>query len=183
MKMKTLGELMIPLDKYPHINHRATVGEAIDVIAKTSLDTGGLKSLPRMLLVFDDIDQLVGLLRRRDILRGLEPESLSHPAEKYRTKFFNAPEEPDPNLVEFFFERTLAGLKERALHPVTDIMVPPVAWVDYDDHISKGIFEMVNEDVSLLPVILDKRVVGVVRTVDLLQELHRMLTESEGGDD
>ena len=176
MEMKTMGELMIPLEQYPHINHRATLREAIEVIIKMQLDHEGVKSLPRMLLVFDDINQLVGLLRRRDILAGLEPETQTTQTASYQRRLFDVA--PDPNLAEIFFEKSVASLREMASRPVTDVMIPPIVWVEYGDHLSKGMFEIVSNDVSLLPVIRDKRVVGVVRTVDLLREVHRLIKRS-----
>ena len=54
---------------------------------------------------------------------------------------------------------------------VKDFMIPIKATVEYGDHIMKAISEMVDQNVSLLPVLDDDNVVGVVRSVDVLNEI------------
>jgi predicted transcriptional regulator len=43
--------------------------------------------------------------------------------------------------------------------------------VQSDDHILRIIHEMIENDLSLIPVLREGRVVGVVRSVDLLNEI------------
>ena len=43
--------------------------------------------------------------------------------------------------------------------------------IDYDDHIMKAIYEMVDQNTSLLLVRKDDDIVGVVRSVDVLSEI------------
>ena len=50
-------------------------------------------------------------------------------------------------------------------------MIPIRATVNHDDHIMKAICEMVDRDTSLLPVLKDGNVIGVVRSVDVLAEI------------
>ncbi len=174
MKIKTMGDIMLPLEEYPFINHRDTLLTAIEELDKSQmLDNDGRCSMPRVLLVFDDINQLVGTVRRRDILRGLEPKFLSGRPMTYREKLFDVA--PDPNLTEIFSERIVGGMRERVKLPVTEVMAPVEMWVDYEDRLGKAIYEMVGRDIHLLPVIKGDRVVGVVRTVDLLSEIHRLI--------
>ena len=76
MPTKHAKDIMIPLNKYPHIPHTLTLREAVAEMELSVVEVGGLKSLPRALLVFDDDQQLLGVVRRRDILRGLDPSPL-----------------------------------------------------------------------------------------------------------
>ena len=76
MATKRAGDVMIPLEKYPHIPHWFTIRQAVAEMKKSVLEIGGQKSLPRSLLVFDEKYHLLGTVRRRDILRGLEPKFL-----------------------------------------------------------------------------------------------------------
>ncbi len=171
MKVKTLGEIMIPLEEYSHINHRATLREASEAFIKAQItDKAGRKSLPRKLLVFDDIHQLVGFVRRRHILLGLEPPFLANRSLIYREGLFDM--DVDPNLTEMFYEKIISGMREKADAPVTYVREPIVRWLNYDDHIAKGIFEIVRHDVSLMPIVKGEKVVGVVRTVDLFSEVY-----------
>jgi predicted transcriptional regulator len=50
-------------------------------------------------------------------------------------------------------------------------MIPIKVTIDHDDHIMKAIYELVDQNISLLPVLKDDNVVGVVRSVDVLNEI------------
>ena len=55
-------------------------------------------------------------------------------------------------------------------------MVPIKATIPYDDHIMKVIYEMVDQNTSLLPVLKGDNLVGAVRSVDLLNDIAIMIT-------
>ena len=168
---KTAGELMIPLDKYPHIPYWFTLRQAMAEITNSEIEIDGQKSLPRIILVFDEKYRLMGMARRRDIMRGLEPEFLSKGSADYSKKLFDV--EVDPNLSEISYDRLLKTLRERAETPISTVMVPIAKTVNHDDHITKIIYEMVSSDLSLLPVLKDDKVAGVVRSVDVFREIAR----------
>ncbi|RJP67045.1 MAG: CBS domain-containing protein [Candidatus Abyssobacteria bacterium SURF_17] len=173
IKAKRAGEIMIPLENYPHIQKSTTIRDVIALMEKSQIEVEGRKSLPRVVLVFDEANQLVGWVRRRDILRALEPSFLSGKPMDYRKKLFDV--RMDPNLAELSYEKTLEGLQKRANQPVSDVMLPVAETIDYDDHIMKVIYEMVDNNLSLLPVLKEGRVVGVVRSVDALHEVAQIL--------
>jgi predicted transcriptional regulator len=54
-------------------------------------------------------------------------------------------------------------------------MVPIKATINHDDHIMKAIAELVEHNTSLLPVIQDGSVVGVLRSVEVLNEIAAIL--------
>ena len=54
-------------------------------------------------------------------------------------------------------------MREGADRLVGDFMIPIPATIDYEDHLTKAIYEMVDQNTSLLPVLKDGKVVGVVR--------------------
>jgi predicted transcriptional regulator len=56
-----------------------------------------------------------------------------------------------------------------------EYLIPIKATVDYDDHIMKAMCEMVDENTSLLPVVRNESVVGIVRSVDVLNEIAQIL--------
>jgi predicted transcriptional regulator len=176
MKMTRAGDLMIPLEKYPHIPHWFTLKQAMVEMENSELDIAGKKSLPRVILVFDEKYQLVGLLRRRDILRGLEPEFLLEKPLEYRKKLFDV--KVDPQLSEISYDHILEGVRSRANRTVSEVMIPVAGTADFNDHIVKVVYEMNANKFSLLPVLKDGRVVGVVRTVDVFREFAKMVLES-----
>jgi len=173
LKAMRVGEIMIPLEQYPHVCDTCTLGEAITRMETSQLEVGGRRSLPRLLLVFDSDEQLVGLVRRRDVLRGLEPRFLQERPPEYQRRLFEV--EVDPNLLELSSDHLIAGMKERAERPVRSVMVSDVVTIDYDDHIMKAIFEIVTHDITALPVVKDGRVVGVVRTVEVFHEVAKLV--------
>jgi CBS-domain-containing membrane protein len=162
-------DVLIPIDQYPHIPYWFTLRQAMMLIETSELERDGRKSLPRVVLVFDEKYQLMGMVRRRDILRGLEPDFLSQKPISYRRKLFDV--KVDPNLSEISFDKIIFGVRERAERPVSEVMIPIEATVDYEDHIVKVIYEMNQHDLSILPVLRDNKVVGVVRTVDVFHEI------------
>ncbi len=164
---------MVPLERYPCIPDSLTLGDAITKMTVQILNTKEL-SLARVALVFDEeFNDLLGMLRRRDIMRGLEPRFLVSGSLKYRRKLFDV--DIDPNLSELSYDRMIAHIRKRANRLVRQFMVPIKVTINHDDHIMKAVYEMVDQNVSLLPVLKGKRVVGVVRSVDVLGELALML--------
>ena len=169
MNKKLVRDIMVPLDDYPCIPETLTLRDAISEMAVQILRKGQL-SLPRVALVFDDsISDLRGLLRRRDIMRGVEPRFLVGGSLDYRRKLFDV--EIDPNLSELSYDKIIARIRKRADCLVREFMIPIKANIDHDDHIMKAMSEMVDQNTSLLPVLKNNSVVGVLRSEDLLGEL------------
>lgn len=172
-EMRTVGEVMVPLEQYPCVRDNTTLREAVEVIESTQLEVALRKSLPRVLLVYDEIGVYVGYVRRRDIMRGLEPRFLVSKPLEYRKKLFDVA--VDPNLSELSYDHVIKGIREQAGRPVSDVMNPIRATINADDHVIKAIYEMVLLDLNLLPVLEDGQVVGVVRSVDVFHELAQLL--------
>ena len=138
MEMKRAGDIMIPLDKYPHIPYWFTLRQATVELENSEVEIGGRKSLPRVILIFDEKYNLMGMARRRDILRGLEPEFLlGRPVESRKTLF---DVKVDPNLSELSYDKLLEGIRRQAERKISEVMRPIVATVDYEDHLIKVIF-------------------------------------------
>jgi predicted transcriptional regulator len=170
---KRAGDLMIPLDHYPHIPYWFTLRQAMAEIENTQIEVEGQKSLPRIVLVFDEKYNLMGMIRRRDILKGLQPDYVSAKSDNTR-KLFNI--EVDPNLMEMSYDILIKNLMERAEQTVSKVMIPITHTIDYEDHIMKVVHEMVTYNLSLLPVLCVGEVVGVVRSVDVFHEIaHHIL--------
>ncbi len=175
MGTRRVGEIMIPLEDYPHLPVWASIRETVEIFHRTELEVRGRKSLPRIVLLFDLDGSVAGSVRRRDLMRGLEPKFLVSQPLEYRQKLFNV--EADPNIAELLFDKVVKGILEQVDRPVTDIMRPIEKTIDYDDHIIKAIYEMVNNSLSILPVVRDDTVEGVIRTVDVFNELAELITK------
>jgi predicted transcriptional regulator len=170
---KKAEDIMVPLDKYPCVTHKATIREAVEIMENTSYQVDGYKFQPRAALVFDFRHRLLGIIRRRDLLWGLEPKFMRNKRMEYNKKLFDI--DTDLNLLEMTHDKLLKGMKSRAELPVKDIMISIKATVNHDDHIVKVISELVSTNVSIIPVIKDDTVVGVVRTIECLHEMAKLL--------
>jgi CBS domain-containing protein len=175
MIAKRAGEIMIPLDQYPHIPHWFTLRQAIAELRASEIEVRGRKSLPRTVLVFNKTYELLGIVRRRDILRGLEPSFLTGETVVHPRQLFDV--SVDPNLSDLSSERMAKSFREQAERPVSDVMWPITVTLDYDDNLMRIIYQMVKNDLSLVPVLKDGGVVGVVRSVDVLHEVSDIVLE------
>jgi CBS domain-containing protein len=171
--VKRVEEIMIPVASYPSVRDTATLREAMAVIESARLEVERRTSLPRALLVFDEIHVAVGYVRRRDIMRGLEPSWLVSRPLEYRRKLFDVA--VDPNLSELSFDRVVGAIRAQADRPVRDVMRAIETTVDADDHLIKVVSEMVSLNLALIPVLRDRQLVGVVRSVDVFHELARLV--------
>jgi len=157
---KKVKDLMIPLEDYPHIPYWFTLRQAMAIVREAAVKFEGTFE-PRAVLVFDEKYQLMGILTLRDIIRGLEPRFL------HETNLVKA----DPSLTVLMGDLFGPGLKEASQKPVSEVMSPIKVTVQGSDPIAKAIFLMIKEDVGMMPVIQDKKVMGMVRLSDLFKEI------------
>ncbi len=178
MWQKTVGDVMIPLDKYPHILYRDTLLQAMEKIQNAVIvSSSGQNSLPRVLLVFEEDYTLVGMVRRRDILKGLEPKFLVRKSLKARKKLFDGSE--DHQFSKIDYKKILRGVLDNAERPVSEVAMPIQASINYYDHIFKAVYEMNEFKLSQLPVLKDGLVVWVIRTVDVFSEIANELLKED----
>lgn len=173
------SEVMIPIQRYPFATPECTLRDAIALFRDPLFDIrsrSGRLSLPRVLLVIEGGRDLVGMVRRRDILSGLEPGFLRSEPQDSRLRLFSVP--GDPELAELSLGGLEAAMKRRADRPVRQIMQPIGPMADAGDHLFKIITEMVDSNVSLIPVLQNGVVVGVVRSVDVLYEVSKFILPS-----
>ncbi len=147
---KRVKDLVIPLSDYPHMPYWGTLKEAIvqlNVAFRSGHDT---------VLVFDEAYKLVGMLRQRDILKGLEPKFARHYEEG----------------VPIFWDDLLkSGSEKRLARPIKEFMSEATATIDAEDSILKASHIMLIEDTYLLPVVEGGKLIGVVNMGDLFHEI------------
>jgi CBS domain-containing protein len=171
MEIARVKDVMIPLDQYPHVPHWFTIGQTLEKMSSVQFDVGGRKSLPRVALVFNEAYDLLGMVRRRDILRGLDPAFLASFLRPRGRRFFAKKEMP----LEVRYQKIVSGIRLRIDRPVTDVMSPIRGTIQHDDTLIRAIYTMVYHDVSIVPVLENQEVVGVVRTVELVLALEKLL--------
>lgn len=175
MEIKRAGEIMVSLDKYPHIPYWFTLRQAMAEMEHAEFEIGGKKCPSRVLLVFDEKYQLLGTVRRRDILRGIEPDFLSTLLIDERKKLFDV--KSNPTLKQISLDKLKNSIQERVKRPVSDVMKLIKVTADYEDYIIKVIYEMVDNNTSVIPVLKNNQVVGVVRSEDVFHEVANLLLD------
>jgi CBS-domain-containing membrane protein len=164
---------MIDLDRYPHALDTQTLWDAVELLQKAQIDFGGHVSMPRVVLVFDAENHFLGMARRRDILRGLEPEFHQDFVELHPEAHFSA--EIDPNLSDLIGEADSERLRARLDKPLRDVVREMPANVAVDDSLMKVVRELVGKDTHIAAVLDDSQVVGVVRSLDVLRAVTKGL--------
>lgn len=174
MKIKQVKEIMVPMETYPHIPYWFTLRQAIVEMEPSVFDSNANRSLSRMsLLVFDEKYQLLGMVRRRDLMRGLDPEALQSVSLDFHKKLPHP--EQDSSSQKPFFDRLVKTIQERAESLISDVMLPIKATVDHEDSIIRVVYEMVENDLSFVSVLQDKEVVGIVCIEDVFHEMARLV--------
>jgi CBS-domain-containing membrane protein len=173
METKRASDLMIPLSGYPHMPYWFTLRQAMATLRSSRIEVEGKVSLPRAFLVFNEAYELLGVVRRRDILRGLEPRFLERKRRGHPRKLFEV--KADPDYLELSDGKVTSQIRERAERPVGEVMQPIKVTLEHDDHLMKIIYEMVENNLSMIPVLRDGSVVGVVRSVDVLDEVSKLV--------
>jgi|GEM_PF-319429 len=157
---KKVKDLMIPLEDYPHIPYWFTLRQAMAIVREAAIKFEGTFE-PRAVLVFDEKYQLMGMLTLRDVVRGLEPRFAE---DKGLIK-------SDPSLAVLVGDMFGPGMKEASQKPVSEVMSPIKVTVNGDDPITKALFLMIKENVGMMPVLQDNKVVGMVRMNELFKEI------------
>ncbi|MDJ0938690.1 MAG: CBS domain-containing protein [Woeseiaceae bacterium] len=166
---RTAREVMVPLDEYPHAFEHQSLRDAVRLLDTAQIRFNNTTSMPRILLVFDDMNRLVGMARRRDILGGLEPAydpelDSTHPEAHFKTEI-------DPNLTDLAGDENPERLRRKLDRTLSEVVRELEGQVDVDDSIMKVVRELVGKDTHIAAVLDDGQVIGVVRTLDVLRTL------------
>ena len=169
MTSKRAGEIMLPLDRFPHIPYWFTLRQAMAELNGVGPDRN-LRCPCGIVLVFSAQNQLMGMLHAHDILRGLRPRMTAGTSPNRADKPFDV--EVDPNLFRFYeYERALGALPEQIERPVVDFMQALATTVSVDDDLLQAAYLMIHEGLDHVPVLQGDRIVGLVSALDALRHI------------
>lgn len=164
---------MVKLTDYPHIPYWMTVRDAIAMIHSVYDKKFGLGE-NRMILVFDQSYQLMGVLRLRNLLIGIEPKFLR----KEEKSPYQGLRHSDYASLSALVEGTFTSkCKEEAAKPVSEVLTPIIATVDVNDSAAKAAFIMLQTDINLVPVMDGEKIAGVLRMSDVFNEFTKIVIE------
>ena len=155
-------DILVPLSEYPNIRDTATLRDAFAVLH----DAYASGKRYRHILVLDGSGHLVGLLGIRDILHGIFPDYLRTGEHHH----FEGPHAEFPALTLIWQETYATKSKEAASKLVKSFMDKVRATIKPDAPLTLAAYLMVINDISILPVVDDGHVVGVIRMVDVFNQ-------------
>jgi CBS domain-containing protein len=163
---KTVKDSTILLERYPHIQETQTLHDGVQVIQSfTHGENNRLKYSE--LLVINDQNQLVGRLTLQDILQGLDKRLVAVP----KAKGFEGKGAEYPNLAILWEESFYLECSQKASRPIRDFMSPAKRYVKGSDSLLKALSMMLYTHETLLPVVEEKRVIGVIRIEEIFKAI------------
>ena len=165
-KQINMAEIMTPIDEYVHVPFWYSIREAMAALNKGP-KREGCSSTDRVVLVFDNAYNLVGAVRRMNLLQGLEPSFLhtGDSQKKGRRALFTVADDVSLSIVDV--EQSQKNMRRRSERPIEDVLSPITETLTVGDPIIKAVFKMAKVDVGVIPVLEDNAVIGIV-TVDEL---------------
>ncbi len=175
----TAGDVMLPPENYPHCRLTCTIREAVVALSASAVKLqDGYIMLPRYVLVLDDDDRLVGVVSRRELLKGLIPhlqddrETEAHIREL--VPFGGSmPSEVTIRWTSLFSRAAI----EASTTSIQTVMVPIKGAVKIDDTLSTVISTMLFHRVDLVAVLDGEKVAGVVLMTNIFDIVAQFIME------
>ncbi len=149
-----VSELMIHRNEWPQFRAATKIKDAIRILRILSEDDKLLHGHDTP-LVLDDSYRLLGYIQLTDLLRGVR------------------------HLCEDTDKACELG---RAVSPVEELVIPFPASVSPDDSILQALDVMTNHGVSLLPVMSEGKLKGLIKLSDIFNAVAHLLFDEEGGE-
>lgn len=157
-------ELVTSIEKFLQIPYWFSVRQSLAMAGVPTVENDGLQYEPAHVLVFDQEYQLIGELdpvRLTDMLVEHLPEELKR-----------APVDSQPQTLAAHWERFLREGNERLDElTVSDVMIPIGPPLVPEDCVLRAFYALARAPNTVLPVIRDGQLLGVVRRADILAEL------------
>ncbi|MCA9520915.1 MAG: DUF705 domain-containing protein [Myxococcales bacterium] len=157
-------ELVTSIEKFLQIPYWFTVRQSLAMSGVPTVESDGLQYEPAHVLVFDQEYQLIGELdpvRLTDALVESLPDELRH-----------APSNRQPETLSAHWSRLVREGNDRLDQlTVSDVMIPIGPPLVPDDCVLRAFYALASAPNTVLPVIRDGQLLGVVRRADILAEL------------
>lgn len=176
------SDVMLAIDSYPSCPGNCTIREAIVALSASAIrfDDGHFM-LPRYLLMRNTENELVGVVSRRELLKGLIPhlredrETAQH-IQSWVPFGGKTPSEIFIRWTSLFSRAALEASKES----VKTVMVPIRGTVQTGDSLSTVVSTMFCNGVDLVAVLDGKRVVGVILMTEIFDIIAQFVMEHGG---
>jgi cytidylate kinase/CBS domain-containing protein len=173
------SDVMLPPERYPNCRLSCTIREAVVALSASAIRLqDGHMMLPRYVLVLDDDDRLVGVVSRRELLKGLIPHLRDdRETEAHIKKLIpfggSMPSELTIRWASLFSRLAI----EESKTPIQAVMVPIKGTVQIDDSLSTVISTMLFHGIDLVPVLDGEKVAGVVLMTNIFDIVAQFIME------
>jgi len=175
----TAREVMLPPESYPHCRVSCTIREAIVALSASAVRLeDGYLMVPRYVLVLRDDDELMGIVSRRELLKGLLPQLRESEESAAHIRQFipfggTVPSDLFIRWTSLFSPAAL----EATNRPITTIMAPIKGAVQVSDSLSTVMSSMLRHGIDLVPVLDGQRVAGVVLMTNIFDIVAQFVLE------
>ena len=157
-----IKDLVIPLERYPHLWEFNTLHDAVQAINAYTYGTNERIRYDE-LLVLNERNELSGIVTLPDILQCLHPRL----KEASKIKIFEGKESEFDDLTILWEDSFFVECTKRSRIPIKDCMSPIHHIVRGGAPALKGLAIMLKTKSVVLPVIDEDRVIGVIRLKEL----------------
>lgn len=165
-KTSVIRDLVIPLDRYPHLNENQTLQEAIQTFM--AFRAGEQEELRySFLLVFNDQNQLVGKLSLVNIMHGLAPQLL----EATKVANFEGKEVDYPNLAFLYEDKVLGECGQNQKKSIKPLLQGIDFLLPADTNILKAVTMMSHRNDFNVPVTEAKEIIGMLRLEEIFNKM------------
>jgi len=176
------SEVMVAIKGYPHIHESTTIKQALLAIgASVVVLEDGHQISPRYVLVFDDEERLVGVVSRRDLLRGLSPQAKSFETSMTQLGAMAPLAKMSPAMTTSWQALLGPAAIANGARPVKDIMAPIRGTVERNDDLGTVVSAMLRHRIDLVPVMDGGKTVGVVLMTDVFDIVAEYVLEGGRG--
>lgn len=161
-----IRDLIIPVDRYPHLNEEQTLQEAIQTVM--SFRAEQQERLHYVILfVINNQNQLVGKLSMLDIMHGLAPRLI----EATKVDKFEGKGAEYPNLSFLYEDSTFAKCGENQHKAIKPLIQPIDFSFPADTHTLKALIMMSYRNDFTVPVTENGTLIGILRLEEIFTEM------------
>jgi CBS domain-containing protein len=178
----TAGDVMLPPERYPHCRVQCTIREAMVALSASAVRLqDGHMMAPRYVLVLDEEDRLVGVVSRRELLKGLIPHLREDRETEAHIKKLIPFGGTMPSELTIHWSSLFSRLAvEESMTPIGTVMVPIKGTVQTTDSLSTVISTMLAHGIDLVPVLDGEKVAGVVLMTNIFDIVAQFIMEYGG---
>ena len=183
MKTTTVKDLMRPLSEYKTISTEANLYEVAQALDQAQKEFENNPKLHKIILISDENGEIVGKISQLDVLRYLEPKGKPIGDSGSLSRFGVSPQylKPMLNQCEFWARPLIDICKDAGMLKVKKLIQTPVEgeFVEEDALLAKAIHRFALEHHQSLLVTRGKKIVGVLRQMDIFKEVFQTLATCE----